>query len=154
MVPKIIEHMKQTGERGEFFHPSLSPFGYNETVAAEYYPVQKAESGKLEAVSSDGKALGLELSAYGYKRSDYEAPQPQVDKIIPGEKLPDYGCATIQEKKPEFLSDILRYAIRCEVSGKLFRLIPQEIEFYKKHNLSLPRKHPDVRHAERMEMRK
>jgi hypothetical protein len=25
-VAQIIEHMQQTGERGEFFHPSLSPF--------------------------------------------------------------------------------------------------------------------------------
>jgi hypothetical protein len=32
-VAKIITHMILTGERGEFFHPSLSPFGYNETVA-------------------------------------------------------------------------------------------------------------------------
>jgi hypothetical protein len=31
--------MIETGEWGEFFHPSLSPFGYNETVAQEYYPV-------------------------------------------------------------------------------------------------------------------
>lgn len=46
MVAKIIAHMQETPlktgqacERGEFFHPSLSPFGYNETVAQEYYPV-------------------------------------------------------------------------------------------------------------------
>jgi hypothetical protein len=25
-VAKIIEHMQKTGERGNFFHPSLSPF--------------------------------------------------------------------------------------------------------------------------------
>lgn len=31
--------MQETGERGEFFHPSLSPFGYNKTVAQEYYPL-------------------------------------------------------------------------------------------------------------------
>jgi hypothetical protein len=30
--------MQETGEWGEFFHPSLSPFGYNESVAMEYYP--------------------------------------------------------------------------------------------------------------------
>ena len=41
IVAKIITHMQTTGERGEFFHPSLSPFGYNETVAQEYYPLQK-----------------------------------------------------------------------------------------------------------------
>jgi hypothetical protein len=38
-VAHIIAHMQDTGEWWEFFHPSLSPFGYNETVAQEYYPV-------------------------------------------------------------------------------------------------------------------
>ncbi|MBP7008063.1 hypothetical protein KBB05_05150 [Patescibacteria group bacterium] len=28
-----------------------------------------------------------------------------------------------------------------------------EIDFYRKHNLPLPRKHPDVRHEERMKLR-
>jgi hypothetical protein len=40
MVAKIIAHMQETGERGEFFHLSLSPFGYNETVAMEYFPTE------------------------------------------------------------------------------------------------------------------
>jgi len=26
LVPKIIDHMISTGEWGEFFHPSISPF--------------------------------------------------------------------------------------------------------------------------------
>ena len=38
LVAKIIEQMQQRGEWGQFFHPALSPFGYNETVAQEYYP--------------------------------------------------------------------------------------------------------------------
>ena len=46
LVPKIIEHMKQTGEWGEFFDTSLSPFGYNETVANEYYPLSEEEATK------------------------------------------------------------------------------------------------------------
>ena len=29
------------GEWGEFFPASLSPFGYNETVANEYYPLSR-----------------------------------------------------------------------------------------------------------------
>jgi len=36
--------MIETGEWGEFFHPSLSPFGYNETVAQEYYPLQNVQN--------------------------------------------------------------------------------------------------------------
>ncbi|MBI4407484.1 MAG: hypothetical protein HY565_03215 [Candidatus Kerfeldbacteria bacterium] len=38
---KVIEHMKTTGEWGEYLHPSISPFGYNETIAQEYYPLSE-----------------------------------------------------------------------------------------------------------------
>ena len=41
MVPKIIEHMKDTGEWGEFFPMSVSPFAYNETIASEFFPMEK-----------------------------------------------------------------------------------------------------------------
>ena len=44
LVPQIIEHMEKNGERGEFFPSSLSPFGYNETVASEFYPLSKEEA--------------------------------------------------------------------------------------------------------------
>ena len=36
--------MKKTGEWGEFFPISLSPFAYNETVAQEYFPLTKEEA--------------------------------------------------------------------------------------------------------------
>jgi hypothetical protein len=39
------------------------------------------------------------------------------------------------------------------VSWKPYRIIKQELEFYKKHNIPLPRKHPDIRHMERMKLR-
>jgi hypothetical protein len=32
------------GEWGEFFPSHVSPFGYNETVAMEYYPVDRNEA--------------------------------------------------------------------------------------------------------------
>ena len=41
LVPKIIEKMKVDGEWGQFFPPSISHFGYNETVANDYYPLSK-----------------------------------------------------------------------------------------------------------------
>lgn len=73
MVPQIIEQMMTDGEWGEFFPALMSPFGYNETVANEYYPLSKSEATK------DGI----------FNWSDYEAPFPTVDKIIPANKLPD-----------------------------------------------------------------
>ncbi len=35
--------MMKTGEWGEFFASSLSPFGYNETVANEYFPMSRED---------------------------------------------------------------------------------------------------------------
>lgn len=43
--------------------------------------------------------------------------------------------------------------IKCSVSGKLFKMIPQEIEFYKKMQLPFPDKHPNIRHQERLAFR-
>lgn len=128
-VAKIITHMQDTGERWEFFHPSVSPFGYNETVAQEYYPLQKEQSLVL-----------------WYQRSDYEAPKPSSDKTIQWSDLP----ATIQEVQ----DTILQYAIACETTGRIFRIQSQELAFYRKHAIPLPRKHPDQRHIERLLLRK
>ena len=85
-----------------------------------------------------------------YKRSDYESPMPHVEKIVEWSKLPTQWCKIIQEKKPEILEKIVNYAVICEVSKKPFRITKQEIDFYIKHNLPLPTKHPDVRHQERL----
>jgi len=35
----------------------------------------------------------------------------------------------------------------------LFRIIKEELEFYRKHNLPIPRKHPDDRHKQRISLR-
>lgn len=40
---KIIEHMQSTGEWGEYFPIEASPFGYNETVAQEYFPLTQED---------------------------------------------------------------------------------------------------------------
>jgi len=40
---RLIEHLQQTKEWGEFFPMELSAFGYNETVAFEYFPLAKDE---------------------------------------------------------------------------------------------------------------
>ena len=121
--------MKSTGEWGEFFPSSISPFGYNETAAIEYFPLSREEALK------DGWFLW----------SDYEPPFPKVEKVIPASKLPDSI-----EDVPD---DILNWAIECEVTGKPFRIIKQELEFYRKHGLPIPRRHPDQRHLDRMALR-
>jgi hypothetical protein len=123
--------MTSSMEWGEFFPPSLSPFGYNETVAQEYYPLTKEEA----------------LSK-GFNWSDYEPPPPQVDRVITREqmkKLPD--------NIKDIPDDILNWALTCEVTGKPYRIIKQELAFYREHNLPIPRRHPDQRHKDRMALR-
>lgn len=131
LVPKIIEHMRKTGEWGEFFPASISPFGYNETVANEYFPLTREEA-----------------LAKGFKWSDYEAPKPQAAKTISAEnmkKLPD--------SIDQIPDDVLNWALTCEVSGKLYKIQPAELAFYRKMKLPIPRRHPDIRHADRMALR-
>jgi hypothetical protein len=81
----------------------------------------------------------------GFHWSDYEAPFPKVEKIIPASKLPP--------KIEDIPDDILNWAVECEVTKKPFRIIKQELEFYRKHHLPIPHRHPDQRHLDRMAQR-
>ena len=132
IVPKIIAQMIRDKEWWEFFNPQLSYYWYNETLAMDYHPMTKEEALKK-----------------WYKWSDYESPMPHVEKNIQWKDLPKQWCRIIKEKKPEILEKILNYAVICEVSQRPFRITKQEIEFYIRHNIPLPTKHPDVRHQER-----
>ncbi|MBP6085464.1 hypothetical protein KA517_04495 [Candidatus Gracilibacteria bacterium] len=128
LVPKIIEHMQKTGEWGEFFPMAISQFGYNETDAQEYYPLTKSE-----------------VLTRGVSWCDYEAPLPQVTKVIPASSLP----ATIAE----VTDDILQCAIAAEGTDKLFRIVKAELAFYRKYNISLPHFDADMRYQQRMKLR-
>jgi len=130
LVPKIIEKMIADGEWWEFFNPSLSFFGYNETVAQEQFPLTRKEA--LER-------------GYKWQEVSYDTNIPQDAKVIKGDEI------SIDIKKVG--DDILKMIFVCEISEKPFRIIKPELEFYRKHNLPLPRKHPDIRHEERMKLR-
>jgi hypothetical protein len=41
LLPRVINHMKETGEYGEFFPAKLSPFDYHETNAEDFVPLHK-----------------------------------------------------------------------------------------------------------------
>lgn len=128
LVPRIIEAMRATGEWGEYFAPSLCPFGYNESVAMEYDPLTKEEA-----------------LAQGFHWSDYVAPMPKVEKVVSASRLPD----NIKDTPDE----ILNWAVECEVTGKPFRVIKPELTFLRENNLPFPRRHPDTRHFERVALR-
>jgi len=120
--------MKSTKEWWEFFPSNLSLFWYNETVLQEYFPLNKEE-----------------ILNQGFNYSDYISPFPNVEKIILANKLPDNIS-----KIPD---DILNWAIKCNETWKPFRIIKEELDFYRENNLSVPKKHPDTRYYNRMKWR-
>ncbi|MEI6775098.1 MAG: hypothetical protein WCL18_10435 [bacterium] len=72
---------------------------------------------------------------------EYPINIPENAQTVKAQDIP----ANIQD----ITDDILNKVIICEVSGRPFRIIKPELDFYRKHDIALPRKHPDIRHQER-----
>lgn len=142
LLPKIIKHMNdmpyvdQKGivyKYGEFFPSEFSPFAYNESIAQEYFPLNKEEALKQ-----------------GYKWQDAEARNYKIN--IENSDIPD-NINYVGE-------DIVNKVIACEHDGKCkhqcteaFKIIAEEFKFYKRMNLPLPRLCPNCRHYERINLR-
>lgn len=138
LVPKIVEHMKKTplrqgfagqaGEFGEFFPMALSPFSYNESAALDFFPLSREE------VLERGFRWKEESGA-----SASHAPKATVRAI------------------PDLLSkisdDISKEILACGKCQKSYRIIPQEMKFYRLMNIPLPRNCSACRHQERMNLR-
>lgn len=128
LVPKIIAAMRKNGQWGEYLPASESTFRYNETVAQEYLPLSEEEVRKR-----------------GWRWKADDAAAPPATRIIPAAQLPD-GIDAIPD-------DILNWAILCEATGKPFKVIKQELDFYRKMRLPVPHLHPDERHRRRMALK-
>jgi len=122
LVGRVIEHMQKTGEWGEYLDYRLSPFGYNETVAQEYFPLQK----------EDTVAIGAKW---------HEETQEKLDGVLLNQVPEDIRTVA---------DDILSKVFTCEVTGRPYKIVPQELAFYRKMGLPLPRCHPDQRHMDRV----
>ena len=135
MVEKIKKHMidmpyiDKKGNiyrYGEFFPTELCPFGYNETVINDHFPLTKEE------------ILG---KGYSYK----EKIDNKYTITLNAEDIPD----DIKDTRDSILDEI----IGCAVSGKAFKITPFELQFYKRMNIPIPRLHPDERHKKRLSLR-
>jgi hypothetical protein len=118
MRKKIDEHMKRTGEFGKPFPSTLSPFPYNITVAQDFYPIDQVFAQKL------GYMWHSEEKEAAYFGKQYEIP------------------ANINDVDESICDKILV----CEETGKNYKIIPQELKFYKTFRLPIPRISPDQRY--------
>ncbi|KKP85778.1 MAG: hypothetical protein UR88_C0007G0002 [Candidatus Nomurabacteria bacterium GW2011_GWA1_35_8] len=137
---KIIKQMKETPfidnrglkyHFGEFFPEMFSDFAYNETIANYHFPLAKEEALKK-----------------GYRWKDKEKKNYEI--TIKSSNLPE----TISEVNDSILNEV----IECEEKDNLsspgaFRITQNELNFYRKMNLPLPRACFDIRHLRRMKKR-
>ena len=121
---RIIEHMKKTGEWGEFFPTEISPFAFNETYSHELYPLPKEE------VLKRGRKWRDEDEAE-YRKATCELPDG-IDGVV---------------------DSIVDEVLACEKCGKNYKFIPQELKFYKKMSLPLPERCFECRRKRRIAVR-
>ena len=142
MVSKIIRHMNEAPyadkkgriyKYGEFFPIELSPFAYNETIANEYFPLDKKE-----------------IDNCGYRYTDIRKYKGSYDLTIQAKDIPD----NIKDIKDNILNEIIGCfnSSACKGIG-VFKIIKPELEFYRKMNLPLPRLCPNCRHYQRIKQR-
>lgn len=124
LVPRIIAHMKETGEWGEFFPTQLSPYPYNCTLAQLFYPLTKDDALRE-----------------GFAWRDDDARDPSAGQY----SIPE----TIQEVGDEVLREILV----CGSCGANYKIASQELRFYRMHALPLPSWCFHCRHLERFQAR-
>ena len=124
---KIIDHMRSTGEYGEFFPPSIAPVYYNETRGAMYMPLAKQE-----------------VLARGWKWED-KVPGVFGKETVQPEQVPD----SIHDIEAGYISNIFK----CVDCSKNFNITADEFSFYKRETIPLPRRCPDCREKGRWSLR-
>ena len=139
MIEKIKKHMDEmpyidkVGRKytfGECFPSELSPFVYNETIAFEEQPFSKEE-----------------VLSLGYK---WREPELKFYKpTIKAEEIPD--------SIHDIVDSICEEIIECPNQGKVetqcisaYRILPDELAFYRQMNLPIPRYCPNCRYHQRL----
>jgi len=119
LVSKIIERMVVDEEWGEFFPLSASPHAYNETIAQNYYPKNKED---VEKIGGSWLDKNYETEFTG----DFYEPKDDINEYLGNE---------------DEIKKLLEGVIKCEKTGKPFKIIPQELSFYLKNKIPIPTIH-------------
>lgn len=114
-------YMDQNGRiyrYGEFFPHEVSPTAYNESIAQDFFPLTK------EAAEEKG---------YIWR----EMKQKEYEKTMKASELPD----RLSDTPESIVSEI----IECASCARAYRIIPNELGFYRQIGVSLPRLCMDCR---------
>ncbi|KKU90956.1 MAG: hypothetical protein UY23_C0005G0052 [Candidatus Jorgensenbacteria bacterium GW2011_GWA1_48_11] len=142
LVLRIIKHMTEMPyvdkrglayQYGEFFPPEISLFAHNTSTAKDFYPLTREEA---------------EKKGYRWGKEESHDYKPTVNAA----ELPDH----IKDAKDEITKEIiacLHDGKRNEYCTKAFRIIPDELNLYRRMNVPLPRLCPSCRHYQRFRSR-
>jgi hypothetical protein len=124
LVPRLIEHMQGTGEWGLYFPPTIATFAYNESLASEYFPLTREEA----------KEKG-----FSWRDKDVSEYQPQTIEL--------------KDNITDVEDSIVKELLACSDCGKNYHIIPQELAFYRRHHVPIPRFCPECRQKKRIALR-
>jgi hypothetical protein len=123
----IIKELTEQGIHGLMMPAEIAPFAYNETIAQDNMPLTKEEA-----------------LAQGFRWED-DIQKTEGKETLQPEEIPDY----IKDVEDSITSEILR----CIECNRNYKIIEQELLFYRKMKLPIPRKCFYCRHKDRIERR-
>ena len=126
----FVDNVGRTIKYGEFFPSDMTPFAYNETIAQEYFP-----NTKENVLRAGFRWLDTNKKSY-------------VPTIM-GNELPK----TISEIDDSILSQIIGCIHKGDCNEQCtvaFKIIPEELRFYRTNDIPLPELCPNCRHYEKL----
>lgn len=110
LLPRVIAHMKATGEYGQFFPLKYSDYPYSDSIAQEFFPITTA---------AEAQNLGIPWTN--------QKAYPTLETWVP---IPD----TIDDVEESFCDKV----IADKETQRAFRFQRKELAFYKAHHIPLP----------------
>ncbi len=113
----------------------------------EYKTLREKIIVHMKRTGEFGRYFPKKLSTFPYNEStaSYFFPLKKEEALAAGFKWRDEKTEAQKQTNDETLA--------CEVTGKNFRIIPQELEFYVSQKIPIPRRHPDQRYYDRLALR-
>jgi len=168
-VEEIIEKMIETWEWGEYFHTTNAAFPYNDSLAFEYFPIEKVVEIKdnqvinqkiinknwnwIVYVLEPEKEISKAKLDLGWEEKVDILWKTKEKEIWIPENINFIEASDLKEIIQEETEEIFKKAIKCPISGRPFRITPAEFNFYQKNNIPIPENHPNVRYYNRLNYR-
>ncbi|MFA5076668.1 MAG: hypothetical protein WC480_04625 [Patescibacteria group bacterium] len=125
LLPKIIDHLKQTGEWGQFFPMAICPWAYNESVGQDLFLLTKEQV--------------LAIGGWWQDRLPGTIDKETI-------QLTDLNIDIDPDK-------MTGQILACQKCKRNYKLISQELTFYKRLGIPIPHFCPECRHQQRMALR-